>query len=236
VVEQRQARVEVVDERRLVPGGERAQLLLGGGGRSECGVLETDALAAAELEHLPVHVHQVVARERVEEAQARDRRVGRVAQRAVLGEHTEGLLQAHAVDHLGELGERREDARGRSLHVVGDEAVRLQVFEVGLRAAEREVLQRADAAADRIEVVAEAQAAAREPRLYANAAIGGDKEEAHGHGHNGRGGGCVAAEEELALARRGERAEAARTQFDHKGLKTERVYGRVAVRTSNTVG
>jgi hypothetical protein len=78
----------------------------------------------------------VAARERVEEAQARDRRVGRVTQRAVLGVRDEGLLQAHAVDHLGELGERREDARGRPLHVVGDEAVPLQVLKVRLGAAE----------------------------------------------------------------------------------------------------
>jgi hypothetical protein len=232
VVEQRQARVEVVDERSVVVGGKRAKLLLRGGGRSEDGVLEADALGAAEFEHLPVHVRQVAARERVEEAQARDRRVGRVAQRAVLGEHTEDLLQAHAVDHLGELGERREDARGRPPHVVGDEAVRLQELNVRLGAAEREVLHRAHATAHRIEVVAEAEAAAREPRLH-----GTVEGEAHCHGDNGRGGGRVAAEEELALARRVDCAVAARTQFAHKGLETERVYySRVAVSSSGSAG
>jgi hypothetical protein len=104
--------------------------------------------------------------------------------------------------------------------------VRLAVLKAGLGAAGREVLHRADASAGRIEVVAEAQAAAREPRLRANAAVGGD-DEAHGHGHNGRSGGRVAAEEEPALARRGERAEAARTQFAHKGLEAQCVHRRV---------
>jgi hypothetical protein len=80
----------------------------------------------------------VAARERVEEVRERERRVGRVAQRAVLRVRLEGLLERlGAVDHLGELGERREDARGRPPHVVGDEYVRLAALEVGLGAAER---------------------------------------------------------------------------------------------------
>jgi hypothetical protein len=43
--------------------------------------------------------------------------------------HLEGRLKrVDAVDHLGELGERCEDARGRLQHVVEDKGVRLKVF------------------------------------------------------------------------------------------------------------
>jgi hypothetical protein len=57
--------------------------------------------------------------------------------------HLEGHLKSvDDVDHLGELGERCEDARGRLQHVVEDKGVLLEVFEVGpsLGAAKREVL------------------------------------------------------------------------------------------------
>jgi hypothetical protein len=113
--------------------------------------------------------------------------------------------------------------------VVGDEGVRFAVLNVRLRAAERKVLHRAHAPGDRVKVVAQAERAARERRLHGT--VGG---EAHGQGDNGRGGGRVAAEEELATARRVERAVAARAQVAHKGLETERVYyyGRVAVAVS----
>jgi hypothetical protein len=80
--------------------------VLGCGSRRKDGVLEAEALAAPEAQHLPIHRLQVAARERIEEAQALARRVGRVAQRAVLGMRLEGLLERlGAVDHLDELGE-----------------------------------------------------------------------------------------------------------------------------------
>jgi hypothetical protein len=69
-----EARVGVrheVEQRHVVLGGERAQAVHGGDGRRKDGVLDADALGAAELQHLPMHVHQMAARERVEEAQAR---------------------------------------------------------------------------------------------------------------------------------------------------------------------
>jgi hypothetical protein len=56
VVEQRQAQIEVVDERRVVRRGARAQAVLGGGGGGgEDGLLEADTLAAPEAQHLPMH-------------------------------------------------------------------------------------------------------------------------------------------------------------------------------------
>jgi hypothetical protein len=139
---------------------------------------------------------QVAARERVEELQARERRVGRVMQGAVLGARLECLLQSHAVDHLGKLGERREDARGRPLRAVSDEGARVITLEEEFGGAEGEVLHRHKVSVA-FKVVAEAEATGRERRLRATDAA----QEAHGHGHNGRGGGRVAAEEELALAR-----------------------------------
>ena len=85
---------------------------------------------------------------------------------------------------------------GRPLHVVGDEAVRLGVLKVRLRAAEREVLHRAHAPGDRVKVVAQAERAARERRHRAELCV-----EAHRHGHDARGRRCVATEEEVALLR-----------------------------------
>ncbi len=56
VVEQRQARFEVVDAaRRVVRGATRTQRVLsGGGGGGEDGVLEADALAAPEAQPFPM--------------------------------------------------------------------------------------------------------------------------------------------------------------------------------------
>jgi hypothetical protein len=66
----------------VVERGERGRARVGGG---EDGVLEADALGAAELKHRRVDVRQVAARERVDELHARIRGVGRGLQRAVLG-------------------------------------------------------------------------------------------------------------------------------------------------------
>jgi hypothetical protein len=128
----------------------------------------------------------------------------------------QGLLHSRdAIDHLGELGERREDARGRPQLAVSDEGARVETLEEELGGAEGEVLRRHEEVSVAVESVAEAQGAGRKRRLCATDAA----RTAHGHGHNGRSSGRVATEEELALARRGERADAARTQFFHSGLK-----------------
>jgi hypothetical protein len=215
VVDQRQARVEVVDERRVVRRGARVQPVLGGGGGREDGVLEADALAAPEAQYLQMHRLQVAARERVDETQARERRVGRVVQGAVLGVRREGRLErVNAVGKLGERGERLEAApaaRGRPPRVVGDEGVRLKVFEVGLGATEREVLHRTDASGDGVEVVAEHEVAARARLLRVVS------EEVQGRGHDRRRS-RVAAEKELALVVRWERAAPARIQVVHDAL------------------
>jgi len=163
-----------------------------------------------------VDVRHVAARERVQEPLARERRVRRVVQRAVLGVRLHGRLQRReAVRALGENGERREDARVRPLHVVGDEAVRRDVLKVRLRAAERKVLHRAHAPGDRVKVVAEAERAARERLHRAELCV-----EAHRHGHDARGRRRVAAEKEVAqLKVRVERADAARIQVVHDALE-----------------
>ena len=76
---------------------------------------------------------QMAAREHVEELQARERRVWRVLQGAVLGVRLEGLLHGRdAVDHLGKLGERREDARGQPPRAVGDEGARVETLKKSL--------------------------------------------------------------------------------------------------------
>jgi hypothetical protein len=49
----------------------------------------------------------------------------------------EGRLErVDAVDHLGEVGERREDARGRPPRAVGDEGARVVALEEELARAE----------------------------------------------------------------------------------------------------
>jgi hypothetical protein len=65
------------------------------------------------------------------------------------------LERGEAVDALGELGQRREDARVRPARAVGDEGERLATLDEGLGGAEGEVLDRDKRAGDGVEVVAE---------------------------------------------------------------------------------
>jgi hypothetical protein len=153
----------------------------------------------------------MAARVRVDELHARQRRVGRGLQRTVLGVRVEGRLQrGEAVDALGELGQRLEDARVRPARAVGDESARVVALDEGLGGAEGEVLDRdeaADSGSDGVEVVAQRSVAAREG--LANMAV---LKETHGRGDDGRRRRVAAEEELLAGARRGHCAHAARKE------------------------
>jgi hypothetical protein len=121
----------------------------------------------------------------------------------------EGRLQrGEAVDALGELGQRLEDARVRPARAVGDKGARLAALDEGFGGAEGEVLDRDKGGGDAVEVVAQREVAAREGLGDMASII---REAAHGRGDDGRRR-RVAAEQKRAGARRGHGAHAAREE------------------------